>query len=264
MNLSSFCLQGYTALIHEFLRKGYVVTDYADVDPAARHLVLRHDVDMDLERALTLAEREAAIGVSSNYYVLLRTEMYNVFSSRATDLLRQILALGHKVGLHFDASLYAPARDVLESAAAQECGILEQLIGRKIETITFHRPAPMLQGLSGLFAGRLHGYDPRFFSEIGYCSDSEGRWRFGHPLNNEAVKSERAIQLVTHPIWWCASEDEQVIPKLQRFLRDRSEALKWQVGLNCKPFKAYLNDQLPVSASSQESSESLDIDLAVT
>lgn len=264
MNFASFSIQAYVALIHEFLRRGYSVTDYADVDPTARHLILRHDVDMDLERALTLAEHEAAIGVSANYYVLLRTEMYNVFSSRATDLLQRILALGHKIGLHFDASVYAPDRDVLEAAAAQECGILEQLIGQKIETITFHRPAPMLQGLRGLFAGRLHGYDPRFFSEIGYCSDSEGRWRFGHPLDNEAVKSERAIQLVTHPIWWCTSVDEHVIQKLQRFLRDRSEMLKLQVGLNCKPFKSYLNDQLPVLGSPEEACAVLDIDLAIS
>jgi hypothetical protein len=264
MNTSSFSLQGYAALIREFLRRGYVVTDYADVDPTARQLILRHDIDMDLERALKMAECEAAMGISSNYYVLLRTEMYNVFASRSTELLLRILALGHKIGLHFDASLYKQNREVLETAAAQECSVLEQLTGQKIETITFHRPAPMLQGLSGQFAGRLHGYDPRFFSEIGYCSDSEGRWRFGHPLDNDAVTSGRAIQLVTHPIWWCASEGEQVIPKLHRFLRDRSETLTLQVGLNCKPFKSYLDDQQHVPLSSLAESETLDIDLATT
>lgn len=243
MNHTPFTLQGYVALIREFLSKGYLVTDYADIDPASQHLILRHDVDMDIGRALQMAEEEAALGVKSNYYVLLRTEMYNVFSDRAAIMIRHIAALGHKVGLHFDASIYSPERSVLEAAAAQECAILEQLLGSKVETITFHRPAPQLQGLKGLFAGRLHGYDPRFFSEIGYCSDSEGRWRFGHPFENEAVKSQRAIQLVTHPIWWCASQDEHVIPKLQRFLRDRSEMLTSEVGLNCKPFDAYLKGQ---------------------
>jgi len=243
-----FTLQGYVALIRGFLAKGYVVTDYADIDPAARHLILRHDVDMDIGRALEMAEEESALGVKSNYYVLLRTEMYNVFSDRAAIMLRHITALGHKIGLHFDASIYPPERAALEAAAVQECAILEQLLGNEIETITFHRPAPQLQGLKGRFAGRLHGYDPRFFSDIGYCSDSEGRWRFGHPFENEAVKSQRAIQLVTHPIWWCASRDEQVIPKLQRFLRDRSDMLTTEVGLNCKPFNAHLNERAVTEA----------------
>jgi hypothetical protein len=243
MNASDFSLPGYTGLIEAFMARGYAVTDYADVDVAKPHLVLRHDVDMDLERALLMAEEEARIGVKSHYYVLLRTEMYNLFSRRANEVMRRMLELGHRVGLHFDASLYAPERGALEAAAAMECRILEEVLGQPVETITFHRPAPMLQGLAGLFAGRLHGYDPRFFSDIGYCSDSEGRWRFGHPLDHQAVQSGRAMQLVTHPIWWCAHPNEEVIPKLQRFLAGRSDTMTREVSLNCKPFMAYLKDQ---------------------
>jgi hypothetical protein len=241
---TDFSLAGYAELINTFLARGYVVTDYADVVPEKAQLVLRHDVDMDLERALLMAEEEARIGVRSNYYVLLRTEMYNVFSARANTVLSRMLALGHKIGLHFDASLYSGGtREELEEAATAECQVLEHVLGQKIETITFHRPAPALQGLAGTFAGRLHGYDPRFFSNIGYCSDSEGRWRFGHPLEHEAVTAGRAIQLVTHPIWWCALAGEDVTPKLQRFLADRAQNLTREVAINCKPFKAFLKAQ---------------------
>ena len=59
---------------------------------------------------------------------------------------------------------------------------------------------------------------PRFFSEMGYCSDSRGLWRYGHPLNHEAVEKRRSLQLLTHPIWW-VSDFRSVQEKLLGFLR---------------------------------------------
>lgn len=239
-----FTLHAYTELLRKFIARGYSFVTYADVLPDQPHIILRHDVDMDLDRAVLLAEEEARMGVQSHYYVLLRTEMYNIFSARANAALHRLIELGHHVGLHFDASLYPQDREVLEAAAERESHILGELLGQRVETITFHRPAPQLQGLAGLFAGRLHGYDPRFFSDIGYCSDSEGRWRFGHPLEHESILAGRALQLVTHPIWWCALPGEKVETKLERFLLDASQSKTREVALNCKPFKAYLRQQV--------------------
>lgn len=235
-----FTLTAYRALVERFAELRYRIVHYADVGPAERHLILRHDVDMDLGRAVRLAELEAGMGVSASYFVLLRTEMYNLFSAAGQNALQRLVVLGHQVGLHFDAALYPPERADLEAAADRECAVLEGLTGQRVETISFHRPAPALQGLSGLFAGRLHAYDPRFFSDIGYCSDSEGRWRFGHPLAHEAVADGRALQLVTHPIWWCAYGGEEPVAKLNRLIAERGHQLADQIALNCKPFLAHL------------------------
>lgn len=239
-----FTLAAHTQLLKELTARGYRFVTYADVRPDQPHVIVRHDVDMDLDRAVMLAEEEARIGVQAHYYVLLRTEMYNIFSKRSNAALRRLMELGHQVGLHFDASLYPQDREILEAAAERECEILGSLLGKRVETITFHRPAPQLQGLAGLFAGRLHGYDPRFFSDIGYCSDSEGRWRFGHPLKHESIQAGRALQLVTHPIWWCALPGEKVENKLQRFLLDVSQTITREVALNCKPYRAFLKEQV--------------------
>jgi len=239
-----FTLATYGELLEAFKSKGYSFVSYADMRPTESHIILRHDVDMDLDRAVQMAEFEAGKSVRSHYYVLLRTEMYNVFSNRAHASLRRLLELGHQVGLHFDASHYPQERALLEAAAENECDILGSLLGERVETITFHRPALPLQGLAGTFAKRLHGYDPRFFSDIGYCSDSEGRWRFGHPLEHEAIARGTALQLVTHPIWWCALPGEKVETKLQRLLLDVSQTMTREVALNCKPFKAYLKEQV--------------------
>lgn len=244
MDASDFTLTTYAQLVEGFRGKGYRVTTYSEVVSDRADLILRHDVDMDLDRAVKLADVENRMGIQAHYFVLLRTEMYNVFSGGAHAAVRRLDALGHRVGLHFDASLYPTEVTVLEQAADRECRILDDVLGRRVETITFHRPAPALQGLPGPFAGRLHGYDRRFFSDIGYCSDSEGRWRFGHPLEHEAVRARRAIQLVTHPIWWCALPGEEVVEKLRRLLWDKATTSTREVAMNCKPFKAHMKGLL--------------------
>ncbi|MBT3172708.1 MAG: hypothetical protein HN333_14900, partial [Rhodospirillaceae bacterium] len=76
------------------------------------------------------------------------------------------------------------------------------MLGRSVPMISFHRPAPALQGREGRIAGRMHAYEPRFFREIGYCSDSRGAWRHGHPLDHAAVVKGKALQLLIHPLWW--------------------------------------------------------------
>ena len=61
-----------------------------------------------------------------------------------------------------------------------------------VTMVSFHRPAPELLGHAAPLGGRAHAYQPRFFSDMGYCSDSRGRWGHGHPLEHPAVAEGRA------------------------------------------------------------------------
>ena len=197
-----FTLVGYRALMQAFKARGYVAVRFEDADPSARHLVLRHDIDMSIEAALAVAEVEAALGLVAHYFVLVRSPLYNPWSAAAAAALSRMALLGHRVGLHFDAALYGDAPDSLDSAAGAECAVLEAILAAPVEVISFHRPAKSLQGRAGTLAGRRHAYEPHFFAEMGYCSDSRGAWHYGHPLDHPAVAAGRALQLLTHPIWW--------------------------------------------------------------
>ena len=215
-----FTPAAYRDLVESLLARGYSVRDYADADPGQRHLILRHDIDMSLDAALPIAEIERALGLKAHYFVLVRTEMYNVFSAGARDMLRRLGGLGHAIGLHLDASLYGNDAAQLQQAAKQECAVLEAATERPVYMVSFHRPARTLLGYADLLAGRLHAYQPRFFSEMGYCSDSRGEWGHGHPLGHQAVREGRALQLLTHPIWWVA-EGGSPADKLAQFLAGR-------------------------------------------
>lgn len=233
---AEFTLAGYRDLLEAFLERAYGVRSFADAEPSAPHLILRHDLDMSLEAALPIAEIEAELGVSSCYFVLLRTEMYNPFSAAGIGALEHLHALGHEIGLHLDASLYGTGREALERAAAKECAAFEEILATDVRTISFHRPPPELLDFVGTLAGRRHAYEPRFFSEIGYCSDSRGDWHHGHPLEHAAVAEGRALQLLTHPIWWARDTRATVQDALEKFAQNRYRLLRSELARNCQSF----------------------------
>lgn len=234
MSLSSgpdFTPESYRDLVRGLIETGYVVRDYTDHDPAAAHLILRHDVDMSLDAAVAMAEIENGLGVAATYFVLVRSELYNPAAAAGQAALRRLLALGHRVGLHFDAALY-DADAALDDAVARECALLEWLTGRPVEIVSFHRPVKALLGRPGRLAGRLHTYAPEFFSAIGYCSDSRGGWHYGPPQTHAAVTERRALQLLTHPIWWVMG-DGPPRQRLDRFLTIRDDFIRRELAKQC-------------------------------
>jgi hypothetical protein len=230
--IAEFSIQGYRKLLADFAALGYVCCTFAAANPQRRDLILRHDIDMSLEAALELAEVEAEAGVSATYFVLVCSDLYNPFSKRNSDRLRRLLQLGHAIGLHFDASLLGNDINTLSNATAHECSLLEGITGQRIEVISFHRPAKALLGLADSLSGRLHAYQPRFFSEMGYCSDSRGAWHHGHPLKHSALRNGLALQLLTHPIWW-TGEVTAPETKLKRFLTHAVEELDQELAAQC-------------------------------
>lgn len=237
MNTPDFTHAGYVNLLASLAALGYEARTFHDFDPASRHLLLRHDIDMSIQAAVPIAAAEAERGWTASYFVLVRTEMYNPFSGAAMADLARIAAMGHEIGVHFDCSLYTDDGEALDKAAAAECRVLEDMTARPVRLISFHRPARSLLGRAAPLAGRPHTYMPRFYSDIGYCSDSQGRWRFGHPLAHAAVVEKRALQLLTHPIWWEGSACIDVQQRLEAFAEERRRMLRRELAANCQTFR---------------------------
>lgn len=236
----TFSWMGYKSLVQSFLDADYEPCHFDDVDPVKRQVVLRHDIDFSLKAAVDIARIEAGLGLSAHYYVLLRTEFYNLFSPMDWARMLTLTDLGHNVGLHFDASQYGQDLETLEAAAAHECSLLEMLLGRDVTSISFHRPAPALLGLESKLAGRRHAYEPAFFSGMAYVTDSRGQFRYGHPLDHTAFLAGKSMQLVTHPIWWPEHETVDKMELLDEFLQGRSDLLRAEAGANCIPYAAHI------------------------
>lgn len=233
---TDFSTENYLRLLRILSDNGYEPVDFATVDHDHKHLILRHDIDFNLEAALQIAELEAKHGYRSTFFVLLTGEFYNPFSERSRDALASISSLGHDLGLHFDTSLHDGNKTVLSKAAEVECRILEELTDKRTNVISMHRPPLKLVGENVDFAGRLNTYSPYFTKDMGYCSDSRGAWHHGSPLESDAYQQGKALQLLTHPIWW--TQENAISPQqsVTNFLLTRRDFLSKEAARNCKAY----------------------------
>ncbi len=221
-----FTYAEYFRFIDDLRLRGYELRHFAHPDtlPAAdeRFLLLTHDIDLDLGAAAELARREHEHGVQSDYFVLVTSPFYNPAAGSSRVLLRELAALGHGIGLHFDETVYAGHDDTaLAADCAAEVATLEAIVDRPLVGVSYHRPVPGRIGSDTTITGGAHRYMPFFVYEMEYCSDSTGQWRYGPPTERDAVRAGRALNLLTHPEWW--GEHHLASGDRMRALLDRRE-----------------------------------------
>ena len=102
----NFTYNSYVTMLSALGKNGYVFTNYHTCDIYKRCVILRHDIDTSLEKAVELAKLEAQQGVRSTYFVLLSSGFYNVMSKGTREKIKEIQNMGHDIGLHFDELNY--------------------------------------------------------------------------------------------------------------------------------------------------------------
>ena len=95
----AFDLGHYRELLEAAHAGGYRFS-YFDHEPEAGDLLLRHDVDLSLEAALAMAEVEAEADAVATYFLMTRSEFYNLHSPSGDAAIERLRGLGHRVGLH--------------------------------------------------------------------------------------------------------------------------------------------------------------------
>jgi hypothetical protein len=213
--LSKFNPKNYIRII-EYLGRVYKIVPFGEIPKEeVPYLVLRHDVDASLEKALKMAKIEHQMGVKSTYFVWLSGPLYNPFEGRNVCIMKEICALGHEIGLHYDTYQYeCYGRDDAE-ALKMEIDILENFLGRKITAISCHA----FRGNPNSFL-QIHGYvnadDPRL-RDI-YVHDSKRLWSI-KSLFNLLNNHPQRVQLLIHPCNW------EGIPHIKTRLDDLLESL---------------------------------------
>ncbi|MFB6202702.1 MAG: hypothetical protein ABEI98_11925 [Halorhabdus sp.] len=162
-------------------------------------VLLRHDVDLSLQKALTTARIEAERGVSATYCVLLTSPLYNPFERSNRERLHAIEALGHEVGLHCSTHEYwdadnEPTAAELHARVEQELTALGTTLSTTPEAVSFHVPPEWVLGRP--FDAFENTYGPAFFEDIAYVADSGQRWRETPPSIPDPPAS---AQVLTHP-----------------------------------------------------------------
>lgn len=242
-----FTCDAYRNLLQLLREMDYAVRNYHNYADAPRCVILRHDIDTSLSQAVKLAELEAEEGVQSTWFVLLRTDFYNVFSKAGMESLKHICSLGHEIGLHFDEASYVPALspDELIQNVIKECGLLSALldgsIPSKISVVSMHRPSRETLEADYDIPGVVNSYGTTFFHDFKYISDSRRRWR--EPVEDIIRSGEHdRLHILTHAFWY-HEEEEDISQTVGDFIRSANRERYAQMMENITDLPSILREE---------------------
>jgi len=200
----AFDLAHYGELLDAARDGGYRFA-FFDREPQAGDLLLRHDVDMSLDAAVAMAELEAERAVAATYFLMTRSDFYNLDARGGVAALARLRELGHRVGLH----------GVYPDAALDD---------RFDPVVAWHTPDP--EFMSEPIAGAVNVMQPGFFDPARYRSDSNQHWRSGCPHDELAAGAFDWLQLLVHPEIWVY--DGATMRETMASQLDAERELRWR------------------------------------
>jgi len=201
---SDFTLDEYSKLL-SFSKENYNFCDYTNFTSHEEFLLWRHDLDFSIPRALKLAKIENKFEISATYFIHLHNGFYNIFDKKMTQMINEIVELGHKLGIHVDTDYYdIENENQLISCLEFESKILKRLFGETPKVFSFHGPSKKTLKTFTEFKynDMVNTYSKFFYEKVTYCSDSNGIWRFDRLKDLLHSKKHNKLQILTHPAWW--------------------------------------------------------------
>ena len=174
----AFDLGHYGELLDAARAGGYRFA-FFDREPEPGTILLRHDVDLSLDAALAVAELEAEAGAAATYFLMTRSEFYNLDSPSGAAGIERLRGFGHRVGLH------AVWPDVDHDT-------------RFDPVLAWHNPDP--EYMRAPVDGLVNVMEAPW-ADV-YRSDSNQHWRQGCPHEELAAGTLERLQLLTHPEIW--------------------------------------------------------------
>lgn len=228
-NFSDFTHNHYTKLLLE-AKKEYEFIDFNsfEINNDKKTILCRHDVDLSIHEALNMAHIENEINIKATYFLLPHSEFYNLFEKSITDIVNEIISLGHNIGLHFDPIYYnVTSKEELEYWLNFEKDIIENIFHIKVNVFSFHNPTEEILNFDDLsYSGMLNTYSKELKNNVSYCSDSNGYWRFKRMYDVISTDKPTKLQILTHPEWWTA-EIMSPKEKIWRCIEKRAEKNKF-------------------------------------
>jgi len=198
--LQTFKFEAYVKLL-KWLKKRYRIIPFSEATGKAdSFLILRHDIDASIKAALKMAEKEKLLGVRSTYFVMFSNKLYNILERDNLQALRNLSALGHEIGLHYDVPTYEAYNRDLKETLECEIVLLERLSGCKVHSIACHNVS-LITGEDPFknIKGYINVYSPRFHRS--YVSDSCRAWYLKN-LEELLSYKYKQVQLLIHPFLW--------------------------------------------------------------
>jgi hypothetical protein len=208
MNSANFTFKYYKESLKKALEGGYnfiKCEDYKKIQSYEKFIIMRHDVDFSLDNAIILARIEHELGISSSFFIRLHARHYSPLELKYFRIVKEIINLGHEVGLHHEPSFSEVNNLNQEELLIKEIDYFNSLFNIKIKGIATHEPARtgifVTEKNINKFPIEYEAYFPCFMKYAKYISESGGRWREGDILD-WVNKKENKLYILTHPFWW--------------------------------------------------------------
>ena len=225
----SFTYAHYKYMLAKALSHGYEVMralDFVEKRPEGdKVIVLTHDIDLSVQKALKMAKLEKEMGVRSTFFVRI-SGLYNILDTENLKALKTMLGWGHEIGLHFSLEHYLYAGQDVVEAISSEKELLEKALDTTVQGFSLHSTLRLTR-LCGesldeirmkLLSGGFRYCRGLLIKEanLRFISDSNRYWRDGC-LCRFLGQEPRIIALI-HPFWW-DEEDLPVITLIEKAIR---------------------------------------------
>ena len=195
---SSFCAELQRRGVHSISAR-----EIADGGNTVPYIVLKHDVETNVAKALELAKIEHCCGHRGSYYV----QAYLLEDAKNVAMLKEIQALGHEVSYHYDVmdsckgdisrAMYEFEKNLRRF---EECGFdvrtLCQHGNPVVERVGYHSNRDFFRSLKvqekyPMLSDIMVDFKEKAKTEYLYFSDAGRAFNLIHdPINNDVVKSD--------------------------------------------------------------------------
>jgi len=219
----TFCYEEYKLILKNLKNKNTTFDDALNNE----FNILRHDVEFNVDRAQKIGSIDKEHNIKSTFFIQVISSAYNPFSIKNKAKILSLVEMGHIVGLHFYIS-HVPLNNLkkLEDEFNLQKKIFETGLGLPCKIFSFHRPAPhswILDIREDYLFGSINAYGPSFFEyssnpkKIKYIADSNHRWKYGHPLDNQNYSK---MQILIHPDEWSDKNNLSELDFLKSLIDD--------------------------------------------
>lgn len=227
--MTPYTLDAYRSILRTAIASGYAFAPFTGLPEApAKRIHLRHDVDYSIEIAVEMAEANASLGVRATFFVLIRSQIYNLLSGRSLAAALRILDLGQWIGLHVPTSADAAATDAALSAyIRRDWEFLQGELTALSPVFAWHNATgDVLDRFATTpeVAGLVNAYSAPFFQVTPYYSDTNMRHTGEAFASFVGPDGPPVLQLAFHPLNWVvggADMNEIFAATWARVIRER-------------------------------------------
>ena len=234
----NFTLKHYEEICKKIAKSQYKICFFNEYSPDYKDvIILRHDVDLDLEQSMKIANIENKYNIKSTFFLWLRSPFYNIFEKKYTDIIYKIINLGHQIGLHFDESSYRIENEIdLNNYIEKETNILKSFFKMNIHAVSMHRPSKWILDNDIQLKKYINVYSKMYFEEFKYFSDSRRQWKEGCVCKKINTNKYNKLHILIHPFWW-TNNSVNLDKRMANFIKEKSSKIDLDLVNNIDIYK---------------------------